>query len=279
MYSVSKQRIALALYPIVIADFARLIFEVTSVAKLPVRLTVCILAALVAATLFSLPALAARTVIIDTSALFVEGVDDAQVVTMPEFTAESEEYTVSGTAGRFDSSAELFVARGGSDRPASLRRSGENPFTVTAIERITIAFQDESLEAVGGVTYSGDGIQATSELMVVDRRDRLSDLVQELLAAVAAGATRDLVLEFLEKLADDARLVLMRGDVQVDREDSSLQAEWVVFSEDNNEEFISVSAPDKPLRLSVVIKDDDAPQDDEGLVEPADEAVAADQGA
>lgn len=226
---------------------------------------------LIALIATSLPAFAARTVVIDTSALLVEGVGEAQVLTMPEFTAESDEYTVSGASGRFDSSTEHFVATGAEDRPATLVRSGETPFTVTATERISIAFQDEVLEARGGVRYTGDGIEATSQLMLVDRHDRLFELVQELLAAVEPGATRDLVLEFFARMSDDARLVLMRGDVSVDREDSSLQAEWVVFNEENNEEFISVSAPGKPLRLSVVIKSDD---EEPAAVEQSDEAPA-----
>lgn len=235
-------------------------------AKLPFKIIVC---ALLAVVVTSLPAFAARTVVIDTTALFVEGVGDAQVLNMPEFTAESDEYTVSGASGRFDSANELFVATGGPERPASLVRTGETPFTITALERISIAFQDETLEALGGVVYLGDGIEATSEYVIVNRRDHIDELVQELLAAVAAGPTRELILEFLEKLEGDARLVLMRGEVKVDREDSTLEAEWVLFSEENDEEFISVSAPDKPLRLSVVINDDE-PSEAEDEAEEGD---------
>lgn len=226
------------------------------------RLFSVLLATFAAAVLFAASPAMARTVVIDTTALFVEGVDGAQIVTMPEFTAESEEYTVSGASGRFDSSAELFVAWGNAERPASLARSGESPFTVTATETITIAFQDESFEARGGVVYSGEDIRATGQLLIVNRRDRLSVLIDELLAAVPGAATRELVLGFLAKLADDARLVLLRGDVKVDREDSSLEAEWVVFSEDNEEEFISVSAPDRPLRLSIVVDGEEEGDDD-----------------
>lgn len=242
----------------------RPIIEVTSVANPAVRWLSFLFTALLLCTLLAFPTSAARTVVIDTTALFVEGIDDAQIVTMPEFTAESEEYTVSGASGRFDSSAEIFVAWGSADRPASLQRLGESPFSVTALERITIAFQDETFEALGGVIYSGEEIHATGTMMVVDRRDRLTQLIEELFASVSDAATRELVLGFFEKITDDARLVLMRGDVQVEREDSSLQAEWVVFSEDNEEEFISVSAPDKPLRVSFVIADDDDESGEEG---------------
>ena len=109
---------------------------------------------LVAAALLglALPVQAARTVVIDTQALRVEGVGDSQVIVMPEFTAHSEEYTLSGVSGRFESASETFLATGAPDRPARLERSGESPFTVTATRSITIVFQDESLRAEGEVS-------------------------------------------------------------------------------------------------------------------------------
>jgi len=55
----------------------------------------------------------------------------------------------------------------------------------------------------------------------------------------------------------------MQHDVRVDREDSFLEADWVVFSEENPDDFISVAAPGRPLRLSVVIESQDDQGEDE----------------
>ncbi len=55
----------------------------------------------------------------------------------------------------------------------------------------------------------------------------------------------------------------MQHDVRVDREDSFLEADWVVFSEENPDDFISVAAPGKPLRLSVVIESEDGQDENE----------------
>gem|GEM_PF-3257164 len=200
---------------------------------------------------------AARKVVIDTPALRVERDGDNQVLVMPEFVAESEEYTVSGVAGRFDSSTELFVASGAEHRPATLSRAGDHPFTVSAVELIAIAFQDESLRAQGEVRYQSDGVKAQSQLMVVDRRSRLEELIGELLGALGDGETRQIVLDFLSRVGEEDRLVVLRGDVWLEREDSSLEAGWVLFHEENTEEFISVSTPGKPLRLSITIEDED----------------------
>lgn len=224
-----------------------------------------ILALFIALTGISFPA-SARTVVIDTQALRVEGVGDAQVVIMPEFTAQSEEYTVTGAAGRFDNAQELFVATGSPDRPATLTRSGETPFTVSATQSIAVVFHDESLRAEGDVQYRSDDVQAQSGLLLVDRRHRLEELIQELLDTLSPGETREIVLEFFSRVDQDDRLILMRDDVRVDREDSFLQADWVVFNEENTDDFISVSAPGKPLRLSVVIEreEDAAASDGDG---------------
>ncbi|HLS90409.1 MAG TPA: hypothetical protein VK101_04095 [Limnochordia bacterium] len=211
----------------------------------------------------SFPAQAARTVVIDTQALRVEGVGDSQVVVMPEFTAQSEEYTLSGASGRFESASETFLATGAPDRPASLERSGESPFTVTATGSITVVFQDESLRAEGDVSYQSPDVRAQSDLLLVDRRDRLEALIQQLLSALPPGETRKIVVEFFARVSESHRLIVMQHDVRVDREDSFLEADWVVFSEENPDDFISVAAPGRPLRLSVVIESQDDQGEDE----------------
>ena len=220
---------------------------------------------LVAAALLdlALPVQAARTVVIDTQALRVEGVGDSQVIVMPEFTAHSEEYTLSGASGRFESASETFLATGAPDRPASLERSGESPFTVTATRSITIVFQDESLRAEGEVSYQSPDVQAQSDLLLVDRRDRLEALIEELLSALPPGETREIVVGFFGRVGESDRLIVMQHDVRVDREDSFLEADWVVFSEENPDDFISVAAPGKPLRLSVVIESEDGQDENE----------------
>lgn len=218
-----------------------------------VRLAAGLVAAAVVA---AAPAAAARTVVIDAPALRVEQADGAQILILPEFVAESEEYTVSGAAGRFDSSTELFVATGTKDRPATLSRSGEDAFTVSAIQMISIAFEDETLRAEGEVLYHSEGMKAFGELLIVDRRSRVEQLLQELLESLPPGETREIVLGFLAGLGEEDRLILMRGDVTVERKDSTLEAAWVLFREGSTEEFISVSAPGKPLRLSIVIEDE-----------------------
>jgi len=211
----------------------------------------------------SFPAQAARTVVIDTQALRVEGVGDSQVIVMPEFTAQSEEYTLSGASGRFESASETFLATGAPDRPASLERSGESPFTVTATGSITVVFQDESLRAEGDVSYQSPDVRAQSDLLLVDRRDRLEALIQQLLSALPPGETRKIVVEFFARVSESHRLIVMQHDVRVDREDSFLEADWVVFSEENPDDFISVAAPGRPLRLSVVIESQDDQGEDE----------------
>src|SRR5690606_41438027 len=88
-----------------------------------VRLAAGLVAAAVVA---AAPAAAARTVVIDAPALRVEQADGAQILILPEFATESDEYTVSGAARRFDSSTELFVATGAEDRPPTNTRAAED---------------------------------------------------------------------------------------------------------------------------------------------------------
>lgn len=202
-------------------------------------------------------AAAARKVIIDTAALRVEQAGDAQILVMPEFVAESDEYRMSGVAGRFDSSAEVFIATGAQDRPATLTRTGEKPFTVSALRLISIAFRDESLRAEGGVRYAGEDVEAASELLIVDRLSQVQELVEELLRSLSDSEIRAIVTDFLSRIGEEDRLVLLRGGVSLQRRDSSLEAEWVLFHEGNADEFISVAAPGRPLRLSVTIEDDE----------------------
>lgn len=213
-------------------------------------------AALVACAGLAAGAGAARRVTIDTSALRVEQADGGEVLVMPAFVAESDEYTVSGAGGRFDSGAELFVATGSPERPATLARAGESAFSVSAIQTISISFGDEALRAEGGVRYQSDDVEALSDLLVVDRRSRLQPLIDELLQALTTREVRQIVLDFLSRAGEHDRLVVLRGNVKVERADSSLNAGWVLFHEGNAEEFISVADPDRPLRLSVVLEDD-----------------------
>ena len=121
---------------------------------------------------------------------------------------------------------------------------------------ISIVFEDETLRAEGEVLYHSEGMKAFGELLIVDRRSRVEQLLQELLESLPPGETREIVLGFLAGLGEEDRLILMRGDVTVEREDSTLEAARVLFREGIPKSSSRSRAPGKPLRLSIVIEDE-----------------------
>lgn len=206
----------------------------------------------------------AREVIIDVKGaegfIVVEEQDGERILRMSEFEASTDEFILSGTSGRYVEAEERMEAFGAPAQPASLSRTGEDPFSVTAFERIILVVRDESLRAEGGVRYTSGEVEASGRSLWVDRREVVLVRVEELLAKVASAASRAAVLDFFAGAGDDDRIVLLEGEVRVVRNDSDMTAGWIVFNEARPDEFVSVADPNLGLQLRVVIdaEDEDA---------------------
>lgn len=198
----------------------------------------------------------ARDIVIETEAARIEGAtEDDRVIILAAFTLTSDEYTLVAVSGRFQEAQEIMQAKGEPSRPAVLTFTGDSPFTVSATQRIDIALEEETLEAEGDVKYESDDTKATGHLLTVDGKERIWMMVEEDLARHPRREIRDIVLEFFERADDEDRLVLLKGSVHVERDDSQLDAAWVIFNESQEDEFVSVSDPDLPVNLRITRSD------------------------
>ncbi len=184
------------------------------------------------------------------------------------FTATSEEYTLSGVTGKFTRSTNAMESTGTSQQPATVAKArtaeDEQEFFVSATESIHIYLDDERLLARGSVTYQSDDTHSTSDLLMIDERDEVLGLMRDSIDAMPEGEPRRMVLQFIEALEPEARLVLLRGNVRVERDDSDIQAAWMLFDESDADHFISVADSQRPLQLRVLLDEDgDAQSSDE----------------
>src|SRR5690606_9249356 len=201
-----------------------------------------------------------REVLLDTQALRVENVSGEPVMHFAAFRAETEEYVLTGVSGRFEQKQDILEAFGTEHEPATLSKTpaaspageeeaegggdeSDGPMSVTATKVIRIDFREERLYAEGNVHYTSAESRAASDLLMIDTRDAVHAVVAELIAAMAPGEPRTLVEEFFARLGQDARLILLRGNVRLEREDSEMYAAWMLLDDSDQENFISVAGP------------------------------------
>lgn len=235
---------------------------------------VALLALVLGCSLLGAGSAQAREVLLDTQALRVENVSGQSVMHFAAFRAETEAYVLTGVSGRFQQKDELLEAFGTEQEPATLSKmpaaggsageegaaSGEGesdgPMSVTATKVIRIDFREERLYAEGNVRYTSAQTRAASDLLMIDNRDAVHAAVAELIAEMAPGEPRTLVEAFFAGLAPQARLILLRGNVRLQREDSEMYAAWMLLEDADEENFISVAGPGQPLQLKVQLEDD-----------------------
>lgn len=206
-----------------------------------------------------------REVFLDTEALRVENIDGEQTMLFTTFEAVSEEYTLSGLSGKFTRSSNAMESTGTPEQPATLARTptaddGQELY-ISASQSIRIHFDDERLLAEGDVTYRSEGTRSQSDLLMIDARDAVRSALNRAIDDMSEGEPRRMVLTFFEALEPDARLVLLQGNVRVEREDADLQAAWMLFDESNSDNFISVAQRNTPLQLRVILDDEGDEED------------------
>lgn len=96
---------------------------------------------------------------------------------------------------------------------------------------------------------------------MIDARDAVRSALNRAIDDMSEGEPRRMVLTFFEALEPDARLVLLQGNVRVEREDADLQAAWMLFDESNSDNFISVAQRNTPLQLRVILDDEGDEED------------------
>ena len=186
-----------------------------------------------------------------TEALTVESQDEGPVYHFSRFQVTGHDgYTVEGARGTYESSAEILRAWGDGNQKVKIAKEGDDSFTITASKSLEIQFASESLRAEGEVEYRAGGTAARAELLLVDEWQKLQELVASLLDSLPDEEARALVEAFFSGLEPEARLFLLIGGVEIEREDAQLAAEWAAFIE-GGERFVSASgqAPIE-LRLS-----------------------------
>lgn len=215
-------------------------------------------ALLFAALVLLVPALAAADEInVESAAVSFQTVDGERVATFLDFVARSRDFTLSSPRGRYNEATALMTASGRPDARASLAKAGESPFSVSAETEISINFDDETLAAHGEVVFLSDEIDARSDDLVVDRRERLESRIAELKASVAEVETLELIDSFLAKVGPGDRLILLSGNVRIVREDSTLESAWVLVNESDQSEFISIADPSRRMTLTIVTRDEE----------------------
>lgn len=190
----------------------------------------------------------------------VETIDGVRIATFVDFNAVSGEYTLKGASGVYNLDTEVFEGYGSDEQRVLAIKAGEEGFEVSASQLLAINLQAESLRAEGAVEYTSSDTYATADLLVANRRDEILTLIQPLIDQITSHESRTMVLEFLDRVSEDDRLVFMQGNVRVEQDESTLSAAWVVFNESRSADMISV-AGEQPIELHFITKDSDD-QDD-----------------
>lgn len=198
------------------------------------------------------PAANADEINVESAAVIFQTVDGERVATFLDFTAQSSEFTLSSPRGRYNEATSLMTATGQGGERATLAKTGDEPFEVSAATEITINFDDETLAALGDVTFRSEELDARSDELFVDRRSALEERIEAIKTRLSLRETLDLIESFLAKVDADDRLILLSGNVRVVREDSTLESSWMLVNESDQSEFISIADPSRRMTLTIV---------------------------
>lgn len=227
----------------------------------------------------------AREVLLTTEAMRVENVDGDPVIHFSSFRAESDEYVLTGASGRFVQKSNEMLSLGDDAQPATLAKhpfdeetdtpslEDEPELYISASRSIWVHFDDERLQAHGDVTYRTEDTMAWSDLLIVDVKEAIWDHLAATIEAMPRGEPRTLVMQFFDALSPDARLVLLQGNVRVEREDAEIEGAWMLFDEEDGDNFISVADVSQPLRLRMTLSEDEDDPGDGDAVEASADAI------
>ena len=204
----------------------------------------------------SAPIASASEINVESAAVSFQTVDGERIATFLHFVASSAEFTLRSPSGRYNEATEVMTAIAQGDERAVLTKSGESSFEVSAATEIGISFDDETLAALGDVTFLSDELDARSDELFVDRLSSLKARIDALKSSITLLDTLELIESFLANVGADDRLILLSGNVRVVREDTTMESAWMLVNEADQSEFISIADPDRKLTLTIVTQEE-----------------------
>lgn len=188
---------------------------------------------------------------LEATVIRVEKIDGEGVTTFTTFTATKDDITLQGVSGQYFRATDVLEAFGNPDTPVTAVKRGDGGFELSATEFLSIAVDDERLQARGNVVYVADETTATSQSLIVDLRDVIRALVEPLVAELAQREAQEIIWAFFDRASQDDRLVFMQTDVTIQQDDTTMSAGWLIFNESRTEEMVSVADPHRPVELTL----------------------------